>query len=251
MYVSIMGDSISTYEGFIPEGYALFYDAAAREKNDLESVRDTWWMQVLETIGGELLANNSYSGSQVTGEEFPCASGLERTGALANRIAPAAMPADAESTQVAAKQPADPDEPDVILVYIGVNDFGFSVPCDRAYASTPETPTFRDAYFTMLRRMQNAYPGARIVCATILTPRMVTDPAWSFDEKWKDVTPLSEFNARIRAVTAEAGVLLADLDARANGVLYDTFDGLHPNKQGHAQMAQLWIGELKRLGIAD
>lgn len=229
MYVSIMGDSISTYEGFIPRDYALFYTPEKRELNDLKNVSDTWWMQVLDAMGASLLVNNSYSGSQVTGDDFPCASGPVRTSALGE----------------------DGACPDVVLVYIGVNDFGFAVPCDKSYADYPHAPNFYDAYRTMIRRIQASCPDTRVVCATILTPRMVDEPTWSFEEKWSGYTPLAEFNERIRQSAEETGALLADLESAAAGKLYDTRDGLHPDKNGHAQIAQLWIGELKRLGLIE
>lgn len=235
MYVSIMGDSISTYEGYIPEGYELYYTAEKREANSMDSVRDTWWMQVLDALDAELLVDNAYSGSQVTGEEFPCASGLDRTGALGRDLSGAPGHGGVD--------------PDLILVYIGVNDFGFAVPCDREFAESPDEPTFREAYSTMLRRMQANYPGARIVCGTVLKPRKTFDSAWSFDEKWAHLTQLDEFNERIRLVANECGVMLADLAAAAGGPAYDVEDDLHPNKQGHAQIASLWISELENLGL--
>lgn len=239
MNISIMGDSISTYEGFIPEGHELYYTAEKRAINNLESVRDTWWMQVIEALDAQLLVNNSYSGSQVTGEEFPCASGIGRTSALGKTACGAPSNPDAAATI----------SPDIILVYIGVNDFGFAVPCDRNYAESPEEPTFREAYATMLRRMQANYPNAHIVCGTVLKPRKAFDPTWSFDEKWSYLTPLDEFNERIRFGAAECGADVADLAAAAGGPAYDVEDDLHPNKQGHAQIAALWITELRRLGI--
>ena len=239
MNISIMGDSISTYEGFIPTGYELFYTAEKRAANGIESADDTWWMQVLHAMGAQLLVNNSYSGSQVTGEEFPCASGIERTGALGK--------AACDATSVPSS--SSPIAPDVILVYIGVNDFGFDVPCDREYAATPDEPTFRDAYATMLRRMQANYPDARIVCGTVLKPRKAFDPTWSFDEKWSHLTPLDEFNERIRIVAAECGADVADLAAAAGSPAYDVEDDLHPNTPGHAQIAALWISELEKLGL--
>lgn len=227
MNISIMGDSISTYEGFIPAGYELFYTDEKRMANGIESADDTWWMQVLHAMGAQLLVNNSYSGSQVTGEEFPCASGIERTSSLGR----------------------DGASPDLILIYIGVNDFGFAVPCDRYYAESPDEPTFHDAYATMLRRMQANYPAARIVCGTVLTPCIAGDPAWSFNEKWHDRTPLAEYNERIRQAAQETGALVADLAGAAekSDLLYETHDGLHPNKRGHKQIAALWTAELERL----
>ena len=44
--VSIIGDSISTYEGYNPSGYAVFYDQEMCARNGLKSVYDTWWAKV-------------------------------------------------------------------------------------------------------------------------------------------------------------------------------------------------------------
>ena len=43
MMISVMGDSISTFESFNPEGYSVFYDIQMQYINDLTSVNDTWW----------------------------------------------------------------------------------------------------------------------------------------------------------------------------------------------------------------
>lgn len=51
--VSILGDSISTYEGYNPAGYAAFYEKATREWNGLSSVYDTWWAKVNGGILGK------------------------------------------------------------------------------------------------------------------------------------------------------------------------------------------------------
>jgi hypothetical protein len=66
--VIIFGDSYSTFEGYIPEGYATYYCPNGREqgpavtKMDVES---TWWKQFVELCGVNLLLNNSWSGSTI------------------------------------------------------------------------------------------------------------------------------------------------------------------------------------------
>ena len=42
MMISIMGDSISTFESFNPEGYSVFYDSQMQYLNGLSSSEDTW-----------------------------------------------------------------------------------------------------------------------------------------------------------------------------------------------------------------
>ncbi len=59
---SLIGDSISTYQDFVPSGYKTFYPYPTADVND---VNQTWWMQAINKLGGSLFINNSYSGSCV------------------------------------------------------------------------------------------------------------------------------------------------------------------------------------------
>ena len=68
-FVSILGDSISTYSGYNPIGYKVFYDEYNSLRNDMTSVYDTWWAKVNQFINAYICVNNSYSGSKVAGEK--------------------------------------------------------------------------------------------------------------------------------------------------------------------------------------
>ncbi len=50
MFVSILGDSISTYSGYNPKGYTVFYDAEMQKRNGLYSAYDTWWAKVNQEL---------------------------------------------------------------------------------------------------------------------------------------------------------------------------------------------------------
>ena len=69
--VSILGDSISTFEGHNPAWCRVYYQGDRRTDNGLADVGDTWWMQVIEAFAARLCANGSYSGSWVSGALFP------------------------------------------------------------------------------------------------------------------------------------------------------------------------------------
>ena len=56
----IFGDSYSTFQGYIPNGYATYYP-----KLDVHNVEETWWTRYLEQTGEKLLQNNSWSGSTI------------------------------------------------------------------------------------------------------------------------------------------------------------------------------------------
>lgn len=65
--VSILGDSYSTYEGYLtPSTNAVWYQVKnAGNKTDVTSVRQTWWHQLISSQGWKLCVNNSYSGSTI------------------------------------------------------------------------------------------------------------------------------------------------------------------------------------------
>ncbi len=65
--VSILGDSYSTYEGYLtPKDNAVWYFAKRDAKNtDVSSVTQTWWHLLIERRGWKLCQNNSFSGSTI------------------------------------------------------------------------------------------------------------------------------------------------------------------------------------------
>lgn len=63
--VFILGDSYSTFKGYIPEGYATYYGDQEREGIDVYSVDETWWMQVINRASGNLVMNCSWSGTTI------------------------------------------------------------------------------------------------------------------------------------------------------------------------------------------
>lgn len=65
--VSILGDSYSTFEGFIqPSSNEMWYYAKnAKSKTDVNDVRQTWWWQVCNDGNYRLCRNNSYSGATI------------------------------------------------------------------------------------------------------------------------------------------------------------------------------------------
>jgi hypothetical protein len=65
--ISILGDSYSTFQGYIPEGNVTWYsDPLDTAKTDVANVCQTWWWQVIKDGGYLLEKNDSYSGSTVS-----------------------------------------------------------------------------------------------------------------------------------------------------------------------------------------
>lgn len=63
--IAVLGDSYSTFEGYIPNGYSCYYPRPDVPELRVDSVEKTWWKPLTEREGSELLVNCSYSGSTV------------------------------------------------------------------------------------------------------------------------------------------------------------------------------------------
>ena len=63
--VFIIGDSYSTYEGYIPEGYHFFYCDERPEAPFVKGVEKTWWNMLAKENGLNVVLNDSYSGSTI------------------------------------------------------------------------------------------------------------------------------------------------------------------------------------------
>ena len=226
-FVSIIGDSISTYEGFNPAGYSVFYNCQMQEKNHLNSVYDTWWAKVNQALNAYICVNNSYSGSRVAGLGFPAASSEIRTGALHTSH----------------------HTPDIILIYIGFNDFGHGTPIKAKglrHFFTKDMLFFEDAYSKMLSRIKRNYPNSIIVCATLMRTYIAGVNYWSFPDQFAGI-PFNEYNQAIRRICRKEGCYLADIAAL--NMQYETLDGSHPTNNGHTTLYQAWIPTLSELGL--
>lgn len=216
MYVSIMGDSISTYEGFNPPDYAVYYNKTNCQKNGLNSVYDTWWAKVNQFLKAYLCVNNSYSGSRVAGLGVSAGCSTHRTSTLHNNSS----------------------SPDIILVYLGINDFANGV-----ILQGKDYTCFEQAYDTMLSQLKSHYPRAWIVCGTLMQGRVKANPSWCFPSR-NHAFFLEEYNDTIRRVCKKQQCVLADLAALNKK--YETLDGAHPTAYGHTEIAQCWISCLKK-----
>ena len=62
--LSILGDSYSTFRGWIPEGNSCYYPNP-QSVDDVLRVEQTWWNRMISRNGMRLLCNESYSGATV------------------------------------------------------------------------------------------------------------------------------------------------------------------------------------------
>ncbi len=206
---SILGDSISTFEGYTPSG-AVFYDTYVQAESGVASVEDTWWMKVIRRWNGILGVNHSLSGSMVSGNLPDSAASDERIGTLGQK-----------------------GDPDVILVSAGCNDWGFYV--------LPQE--FASAYQEMLHKLKKAYPYAEIWCATLPEGKAPANPQDTFFNA-ESVISKRIYSEIIRNTAEAAEVSVADLEKCARE--YETLDGVHPNRAGMETLAWMWIHEMEK-----
>lgn len=222
MTFSILGDSISTYEGYVPRGYPVYYMFARRQEADLATFLDTWWGQVLSHFDGTLMVNDSWSGSLVTDKfELPKrASGCsdERTGNLG----------------------AEGQSPDNILVFMGTNDCGWRVPLQSDDKN--DMTVFENAYEEMLRRVRTNHPDAHVYCLTLYRKKCTAYSAFHQSETSVEMEEM--YCGIIRNAAEKMGCRLVEL--HDGSITVDTIDGLHPNRNGMTEIANAVICEMEK-----
>ena len=144
--VSILGDSYSTFEGYIPVGNAVWYDTRPNPKmTDVSDVKHTWWWQFISRGGYILGVNDSYSGATVSytgynGADYSDRSFITRLPRLGS--------------------------PDILLIFGATNDSWAGVKVgEYSYAeplSGPQLYEFRPAMARLLSEAVNRYPGTEI-----------------------------------------------------------------------------------------
>ncbi len=220
---SILGDSISTLYGYNPMGYNIFYNGENCTKSRVIHMRDTWWDKVISFFGGELLVNNSWSGSRVTklpGEAqlFPSGCSDERTSALhINEI-----------------------KPNVIFIYLGTNDWSSGVqPYNNKpirIFQEPDKEIFEFAYDSMLKKIIKNYPQSEIWCFTLCEACIKRNPEFKFLPDYAGVD-IKNYNNIIRQVANLNKCRLVDLYKFRTP--YDSIDGFHPTYDGMKTIATM------------
>lgn len=226
--VSIVGDSISTYNGYIPSGYAYYYP-----QGDVDTVGETWWKQIVDKSGAVLLKNASWSGS--------CVSWI--SGTTSDNMAKVAY-TDARIGDLADGSTA----PDIVIVLMGTNDFATSVSLgtldvdDELPAVSSEIANFKAAYGAMINNIRMTYPHAHVYCCTLIqrykVNSSVTDS--SYPIKNGDGVSLAAYNRAILDIAEWMGCEVIRLDTAISlGEVGDlTVDGtLHPNAAGMTKIA--------------
>ena len=204
-YISIMGDSISTFNGYNNStannttcgSNGTYYYLNSRP--DVNTVDCTWWYESAASAGLDILVNNSYSGDQL----FSGGKGLERcvqlhanTGAL------------------------NGTNPDIIAVFFGTNDLGRD-------CSVSE---FTTLYEQMLQKMTEKYESSDIFVFTLLPtadPQSTKERTEAFNEAIRSLA--AKYNCNVVDLYADSGFTFENC---GEYTLAADSQNIHPNAAG-------------------
>ncbi len=149
--VSILGDSYSTFEGFVrPDTNNVWYFRQHDPKRtDVDAVQQTWWHLFVRRNGCKLCVNNSFSGATV------CYTGYRHG---------AAEHADYRDRSFITRLP-ELGSPDILFVFGGTNDSWAGSPIgEYQYADWTEQDlyAFRPAMACLCARLIERYPNVKI-----------------------------------------------------------------------------------------
>lgn len=142
--ISILGDSYSTFRGYIPDDYPTWYSSSDLDRTDVIDVKQTWWWKTIKEGGYKLGVNDSYSGATIsyTGyndEDYTSRSFITRLPRLGN--------------------------PDIILIFGATNDSwtGGRIG-EYRYSDFQRSDlfTYRPALAKLLEAAQERYPNVKL-----------------------------------------------------------------------------------------
>ncbi len=249
--LSILGDSISTFAGYSNNtqnnstigSNAVWYSSSTDK--GITDVNDSWWMQTINNNGMKLLVNNSWSGSTVFANTNN--QGVNSIAYSSGR--PVNLHDNTEDTAF-----ANGTEPDIIAVYIGINDFNTNIVnlgnydqidfdtliTDNGGSYSYGTPTtITEAYAIMVHKMKTRYTSSDIYLFTMLP-----------NTKKIDDVKLESFNEAIRKIAGKYGLTVVDL-YKDSGITRDYIstylrDGLHPNSSGMDKITETFEKALEK-----
>ena len=216
--IAVTGDSISSFAGVIPSTYDFSYP-----EGEVAYPNQTWWGIVIDSVKAK---RGMICGSNMTTVAGNSLETRSKVGCSMKRV-----------FDVGAVKP------DVIFVYLGVNDLLQDIPLGSYYAGKPvvaegEVNNFADGYNMMIVKLKALYPNAQIICMTCPMVTSYTDyatKAGASVRKNKLGLTINDYNNVIRQVSANYGCKLIDAyycGLTAENAALFTREGIHPNGVG-------------------
>lgn len=212
-YLSVIGDSISSYEGYSKRTDHIVYPSY-----DVFKPERTYWGRFCKITGAEPLVIDGVGSSTVTDNR----DGLNGDETFLG------MYHDNRALQLG----TDSHTPDIIIVEGGTNDMALNIALGTYDGSADISEItnlnwFREAYAVMLDKIRTAYPKAEIYCCTIMARGGTSD------------YKIKQYNEAIKDIAELMGAKITDTAKCINMKNRNSFlssDGIHPTYQGHIRM---------------
>lgn len=202
--VGLIGDSISTFGGWIPEGYVAYYPNTS---SDITEVRHTYWYRLIYDLMPDAVLDRNLAFS-------------------ATRVAKIGTEDVYDNNDFVTRiDQIGFDNPDIVLIHGGTNDrrsskpdhvplgeYGYDLPLDQL-----DRTCFRSAYVCMVRKIMEKHPGVKIVC--IIGDTLNT-------EKYQGLAD------SIKSIAEHYGFPIVNFT-----YALESADGVHPNASGALYMA--------------
>lgn len=234
--IAIIGDSISTYEGYMPGSWRVYYEGKIRQYTGVLSVEDTWWKLLSKKLCASEVRSYSYSGSMVEGAGFPAACSPSRIQAVVD----------------------DGFNPDTFIIFMGINDYGWggslnqakggseakSYMVDECFSDTESflanessLSDFESAYLQLLKNINDNFAEAAVFCCSLLPAYISGINIDTFAYNLRNV-PFFDYNVAIKSA-CDRSESATYLDLASFCLTYETLDGTHPTSLGMQQIAEL------------
>lgn len=240
--LSILGDSISTFKGYIPSGNGNEYTGTNHGVTD---VSQQWWHQVMTELGLVMGVNESWAGSGVSGTDDGVkaisTSRLSRLG--------------------------DNGNPDLIILQIGTNDYGkdfgefeFFKLNNGGTINDYNVDKFRPAYSYIVEYLLLNYPNTRIVCMSPIyrNPVGFSNEGSSINSFGYSMNDMSDSIKKIADTynvpfidLSECGINIGNYKTYLQDNREDVSYQVHPNAKGFKCMANYIIGKLKSINLLN
>lgn len=149
----ILGDSYSTFEGYIPDSFEAYYSESAASETGVDGVEQTWWMRLIRATESRLLLNSSWSGTTIcnTGYCGDCSGSSFIT----------------RFDQLAEGGFFRENPVDTILIFGGTNDSWADAPIGELQYSgwrKEDLYCFLPAVCYLIHRVKTVLPRVRVTC---------------------------------------------------------------------------------------
>lgn len=206
---SVLGDDNSTFSGYSSSNNSYY------PTNSVATVNDMWWKKTADKLGMSINKVNAVSGRRVTTTKAGNTSAIE------------------SCTNIGS--------PNVLIIYVGINDFINNVPLGEYTGCTTSlteqtaenTNTFTSAYAVMINKIKRNNPGTEIILCTLPTTKTTNDNGES----------INTWNERIRQLAGGFGLKV--IDFANSGAASNLTDGIHPNAVGQDNLYNTTVNRLK------